>query len=571
MIDGPGQGRAVKTTFEVPGGAAGCQPRRGRERKMPPRVMPDDRAISLAKLPATPQQRRLVLVAAAALLLIFGAVAPFASQRLPQFNAFTPTIEGVLFVNELITSILLFAQFSLVRSRALVGLASSYLYTALIAIPHLLIFPGAFSPTGFFGAGPQSAAWLYYLWYIGSPVGVIVYALLKDRDHEDSFNQQSPFATIVWSMIVVVALVCSVTWLTTAGNRLLPPLVVGTGYTKTLLYVVNPAVMLLGVVALALLWARARSVLDYWLMIVVLGAFWEHLTASLSGGRFTVGFYASRVFSLSSSIVLLAMLLGETTRLYTRLARSNLLLQRERDNKLMNLEAMAAAISHEVKQPLTAIVGNGSAALAFLDKAPPAVGQAQGALSDIVVDGHRIAEALDGIRALFKAVDTGQEPVDVNEIALEALRSLRAELDQHGVIVQPELAPAMPAVQGNKSQLQQVIFNLAHNAIEAMSTTAHRNRVLRLITQCRARDAVVVTVQDSGPGIDPRQLDEIFDAFVTTKAHGRGLGLAISRLIAERHGGRLSARSDGASGALFQFILPLKSANDRTAGRQSCG
>jgi signal transduction histidine kinase len=239
------------------------------------------------------------------------------------------------------------------------------------------------------------------------------------------------------------------------------------------------------------------------------------------------------------------------------------LLQRERDNKLMNLEAMAATISHEVKQPLTAIVGNGSAALAFLEKSPPGLGEAQEALSDIVVDGQRIAEALDGVRALFKRVDEAHEPVDVNDIALEALHSLRGELDQHGVIVQPELAPAMPAVHGNKSQLQQVIFNLVHNAIEAMSTTAHRSRVLHLITQCRGQDAVVVTVQDSGPGIDPRQLDGIFDAFVTTKAHGRGLGLAISRLIAERHGGRLSAQSDGTSGALFQFILPLKSADER--------
>jgi signal transduction histidine kinase len=529
--------------------------------------MRDNRAISLANLPATPQQRRLVLMAATALFATFGAVAPFASQRLPQFNAFTPTIEGVLFVNDLITSILLFAQFSLVRYRSLLVLASSYLYTALIAVLHLLIFPGAFSPTGFFGAGPQSAAWLYYLWYIGTPLGVIAYALLRDRGREGSFNQQSASATILWSVIVVIALVCSVGWLTTAGNRLLPTLVTGTTYTNTLLGVVNPAVMLLRIVALALLWPRARSVLDYWLMIVVLGGFLEHLTASLSGGRFTAGFYGSRVFSLSSSIVVLAMLLGETTRLYARLARANLLLERERDNKLMNLEAMAAAISHEVKQPLTAIVGNGSAALAFLEKAPPGVTEAQGAVGDIIVDGHRIAEALDGIRALFKQADAAQEPVDVNEIALEALRSLRGELDHHGVIVRPELAPSMPAVQGNRSQLQQVIFNLAHNAIEAMSTTAHRDRVLRLITQCRDRRAVVVTVEDSGPGIDPGQLDGIFDAFVTTKAHGRGLGLAISRMIAERHGGQLCARSDGSSGALFQVILPLKAAADHSAGK----
>jgi signal transduction histidine kinase len=522
---------------------------------MPARAMRDNRAISLTNLPATARERRTVLAVAAALLALFGVVVPFAALQLPQFNAFTPTLEVVLCVNDLITSILLFAQFSLARSRAFLLLASSYLYTALIAVPHLLIFPGAFSPTGFFGAGLQSAPWLYYFWYIGTPIAVIAFACLKDTERDES--QRSAFAAIIRSLIVVVALVCSLTWLTTAGSRFLPTLVLGTGYTNTLLYVVNPAVMLIRVVALALLWRRARSVLDYWLLIVIFAGLLEHLTASFSGGRYTLGFYCSRVFSLTSSIVVLAVLLAETTKLYARLARANMLLERERDNKLMNLEAMVAAISHEVKQPLTAIVGNSDAAVAYLAKVPPNLGEARQALNDIVIDGLRVAHALDGIRALFKKADDAQELVDVNEIALEVLHSLRAELDHYGIVAQPELAPTMPLARGNKNQLRQVIFNLAHNAIEAMCTMADRARVLRLVTQPRDRRAIVVAVQDSGPGIDPSRLDSIFDAFVTTKAHGMGLGLAISRLIVERHGGQLTARSDGTSGALFQFVLPL--------------
>jgi signal transduction histidine kinase len=226
---------------------------------------------------------------------------------------------------------------------------------------------------------------------------------------------------------------------------------------------------------------------------------------------------------------------------------------------------MVAAISHELKLPLTAIVGNSDAAVAYLAKMPPDLREAQEALNDIVIDGQRLAHALDGIRALFRKAGEAQELVDVNEIALEVLHSLRAELDHYGIVAQPELAATMPLAHGNKNQLRQVIFNLAHNAIEAMCTIADRARVLRLVTQPRDRHAIVVAVQDSGPGIDPSRLDSIFDAFVTTKAHGMRLGLAISRLIVERHGGRLTAWSDGTSGALFQFILPLAPTEGRRA------
>jgi signal transduction histidine kinase len=119
------------------------------------------------------------------------------------------------------------------------------------------------------------------------------------------------------------------------------------------------------------------------------------------------------------------------------------------------------------------------------------------------------------------------------------------------------LTPELPLVDGNRNQLQQVIFNLLHNALEAMETTTNPGRVLRVRTELRGRDAIVVAVEDSGPGIDPKQLDGIFGAFFTTKPLGMGLGLAICRMIIERHGGQLTAASDGKRGALFQFVLPI--------------
>jgi signal transduction histidine kinase len=261
----------------------------------------------------------------------------------------------------------------------------------------------------------------------------------------------------------------------------------------------------------------------------------------------------------------LAALFSERRESEARLARSNILLERERDNKLMNVEAITASIAHELKQPLAAIVANGSAALRFLGNAPPAHDEIRGALNSIISDSHRTSELFDGIRALFRKVDRGRQPVDVNEIILGVLQSLREEFKDHGVVTRSELTPELPLVDGNRNQLQQVIFNLLHNALEAMETTTGPSRVLRVRTGLRGRDAIVVAVEDSGPGIDPKQLDGIFGAFFTTKAHGMGLGLAICRMIIERHGGQLTASSDGKRGASFQFVLPIETREKATA------
>jgi C4-dicarboxylate-specific signal transduction histidine kinase len=235
----------------------------------------------------------------------------------------------------------------------------------------------------------------------------------------------------------------------------------------------------------------------------------------------------------------------------------------------MNMEAITASIAHEVNQPLAAIVTNGRAALRFLAKAPPDHDEVRAALDSIISDGHRTSEVFDGIRALFRKVDQERQPVDVNAIVLGVLRSSRGELKDRGIAARPELASEVPFVDGNKNQLQQVVSNLVHNALEAMEGTTDQSRVLRIRTELRGTDAIAVAVEDSGPGIDPEHLEGIFGAFFTTKAHGMGLGLAICRMIIERHGGRLTASSDGKSGARFEFVLPIASANETSAGAKT--
>ena len=525
---------------------------------MADREISQQTVVSLSNLPATARQRRFVFAVAIVLVAVFGIVAPFAGTQLPPLVSYNPSVESIVFVNDLVTAILLFAQHAISRSRAILALAIGYLYTALIVVPHMLTYPGAFP--GLLGGGAQTSAWLYYLWTAGTPIAVIVYALLSNADGPSRMSQGSARSTIAWSVGLVFGVVTGITLITTTGNRLLPPLVSGDHYTDATVYLANPLAILIAGTALALLWWRKRSVLDYWLLLVLLSLILNFLLAAfLAGQRYSLGFYASRGFTLFTSVLVLALLLNEMTNLYLSLARSNVMLERERDQKLLNAQAITVSIAHEIRQPLGAIVANGETALIYLAKAPPDLESARTFLERMIADGYRAGEVFDAIRALFRKGNEERQTVDLNAIILAVLQALRRELRANRVEVRNALASGLPPVKAHKGQLQEVLINLVSNAMEAMAATTDRGRVLRLSTRRNDQDTIRVAVQDSGPGIDPGKIDGIFNAFVTTKTLGTGLGLAISRMIIEQHGGALTASSDGKSGALFEFDLPIES------------
>lgn len=522
---------------------------------MVPSVPADDHAVSLLNLPAATDQCRTVFIVAAILLGAFAIAVPFASVQLPSYVSFNPVVESIVFVNDLITAILFFSNYATIRSPAILALAAGYLYTALIVIPHILTFPGAFA--GLIPAGSQTSAWLYYFWSVGTPVAVIIYTLLGNADHETRTTLKSARSTIGWSAVLTICFVSGMTLLAMAADRFLPILVSKNHYSNTTVYVANPLAISITAIALVLLWFRRRSILDYWLLLAMLSLVLNFVIAAFfATQRYSLGFYASRAFTLVTSMIVLALLLTQMTNLYTRLARSNRMLAREKRNRLMNAEVTTAAIAHEIKQPLTAMVSNAQAALALLEKTPADVSEIREAVRDVIVDGIRTSDALDAIRSLFRNVDERRDLVDVNEVALEVLSTMRAQLSDHGIVARPELTAELPYIHANRGQLHEVILNLAQNAIEAMKATVNRSRMLRLMTH-RDGEMIAVAVQDSGPGIDPTRLDGIFDAFETTKSQGMGLGLAICRMIIERHGGQLSVHSDGSNGALFQFVLPI--------------
>ena len=514
----------------------------------------------LVDLPPSARQSWLAAAVVATALIAFGAAAPFARRPLAELNAFFPALDAVVFVTDLITSVLLFVQFSISRSRSILILASGYVFTALIVVPHALTFAGAFSPTGLLGSGIQTGSWLFIFWHIGFPASLLAYAVLRRKKHTKPISEPLALLAIGWSVASVIVLMCGLTWLATAGATLLPPIILDKTHISPLVIYPISFAMLISAAALVLLSTGRRSVLDQWLMVVALVSILElAFSGLLPSVRFSAGFYAGRAFSLVTSSIVLIVVLAETTWLYARLARSNTTLQHERNNKLMNLEAMAASIAHEVRQPLTAISSNGEATLLFLGQTPPNLQEAGSAVRDMIGASRRANQIFDNIRALFGKGELKKERLDMNLLTLEALRFLESDLKSHGIETSIALASKLPSVLGHKGQLQEVISNLVRNAIDAMDSI-NGQRTLNVRTELNA-DAIAVSIEDTGPGLGSRETSAIFEAFVTTKPHGMGLGLPICRMIVERHEGKLLVSSADPHGAIFRIILPQTNLN----------
>jgi signal transduction histidine kinase len=226
-------------------------------------------------------------------------------------------------------------------------------------------------------------------------------------------------------------------------------------------------------------------------------------------------------------------------------------------NRVATAGELSATIAHELKQPLTAIISNGSAGLRWLGRQMPDIEQAQAILKRIVREGERANRIIDDIRAMFRKDSGIRAPVDINELIRETVSLVEIEIERHDVLLQTTLAEHPKAVAlVDRVQIQQVILNLIMNAVEAMSAMTERQRLLRISSSTDENHAILVTVQDSGPGIDAGNMEKIFDSFFTTKPNGMGLGLPICRSIIEAHGGRLWADADVPHGTVFKIFLP---------------
>ena len=344
-------------------------------------------------------------------------------MQLQQIDGFIPATEFVIFVSDLFTAALLASHARIIGSHRLLVLASGYLFSALIVVSHALTFPGAFAPSGLLGAGLQTTAWLFIFWHLGFPVSVIGYACLKDE------KRALPRSTIYWSAALVVLLALLLTWIVTAHHDILPPLFVDRRTLTPLGNHITGIDFLTSLLALALLWRRQKSILDLWLTVAAVALVAElWVTTFVIGTRYSLGFYASRLLSVTVSVVVLIVLLTETTVLYARLSNAIALLQRERANRLMNVQAATAAMAHELRQPLSAIISYGAAGLKWLKGAPPNLEEVGACLNSTVRASHRAEEIIAGIRELYKQTPGQRTMFQVNDITREALRLVEHDL-----------------------------------------------------------------------------------------------------------------------------------------------
>jgi signal transduction histidine kinase len=435
--------------------------------------------------------------------------------------------------------------FSLDRLRNVIGLlAATIVATAISGIVGTLGFR-------LFHSSPASFLTIWHHWFLSDAIGIVTVAPLliglgvAVRDPPPHTEVSEGAAVLVMLIIAsgTIVLLPREPWMAVLPAGLFFPLLLWVTARCRPVFAAAAAF----IVALTVVWTTTFD-------IGILG------DPSLPVAQRILVAQAS-ILTASFCALVLGALFAERKANELRLAHSNLMLERERDNKLMNMQAVTAAMAHELKQPLTAISANSEAVQMVLGHTRPDRSAMRAALDSIVEDSHRAGRILNDIRALFLKTNSEYESVDVNEIASGVLRLLQEELKAHGVVARAELAPDLPRVLGHKGQLQEVLVNLVQNAIEAMGTIRAGRRRLWVKTERHGDDAIVVEVKDSGPGIDPANLNGIFDAFFTTKSLGTGLGLAICRMIIERHGGQLSASSDGTHGALFLFVLPVRNAS----------
>jgi len=231
-------------------------------------------------------------------------------------------------------------------------------------------------------------------------------------------------------------------------------------------------------------------------------------------------------------------------------------------NRVSSLGELTASLAHEVKQPIAATITNAGTCLRWLSRGQPDLEKARAAASRIEQDGKRAIEIINRVRQLFKKDTLQRELVDLNEIIREMMRLLHSEATQFAVFVRAELAADLPQVMGDRVQLQQVLMNLMMNSIDAMKDVDGR-RELTIQSQRGENGEVLISVSDTGVGLPPEQAGKLFNAFFTTKIHGTGMGLRISRSIVESHGGRLWAADNSPCGATFQFTLPVTVAAHR--------
>lgn len=529
----------------------------------------DSRAlpISLSATYASLSQRRTALAVSIVLLLMLVATAPFARIRGANLPAFVPIQKTFMLVADLITAVLLFGQYSIERNRELNLLASGYLFTALITVPHALTFPGVFSEGGLLGAGTQSAAWLYIAWHGGLPLVILASALMHRSTLADTAQIAGVGFSIWTALLTAAGAVAAVTLFATAGHEYLPPLIEGGRFT-TVSRVLVGALLLLPVGALLTRIGRP-SVLDLWLKVVMFAWFCTiAIGAFLSNGRYDVGWYMGLIFDALTSIFVLLILLHETLVLHARQFRGAAVERRERERRLNEMQVIlihlarvnelgqnVSTLIHEISQPLTTIALLARTSLRLAEDSTARLKQL---LEALAASASNAMAVITHLRAFIKSNQPEPRIERIPEMIEDAIR-LASLGGISAVTIEVRCHPGAVTAFFDRVQIEQVIFNLVRNAIEAM--TDQGAGTLTIVTEPTSDSMIQISIADTGPGLPSIVREKLFQPFVTTKAGGLGIGLSICRIIIEEHGGQLRAEDNPTGGTIFKLTIPQLPAN----------
>lgn len=511
-------------------------------------------------LPVRRPSRGEITAAVACVALLAGgiaAVGPVAAVQLDIIAPLLPAYVAAVLMFDLFTATLLVSQYVAVGAPALLALAAAYLFNGFTAVAWGASFPGVLAPEGLLGGDLQTTAVIAAFRRLAFPLGLLAYALLRWRaGSPEVWRPWSPttaVATVVLSVLAALIVTGAAGGLSTIVPALMVDARIPTAAWDKVLWASIAATL-----GAAVMIARLRPfcVLDLWLLVALAAFLVEIVMLGFlaDGVRLSVGWGAGRLFGLVAvAVVALALLVdtvGATAGSVSKLA-AEVQARRARE---ASLEALGAAIAHELNQPLAAIVTSSEAAGRWLDRANPDLLRARERLAAIGAEGARAGRVLDGLRRSFGRGPYRDGLVDVDSLLASVAALARAEAAGARVAIDRGAAGGL-RVRGDADQLRQAVLNLVVNAIEAMALTPGGRRVVTLSARAEGA-ACVLSVSDAGPGLPPALLDMPAGPFQSEKPQGMGLGLMIARTIVDGHGGRITAANLPGGGAVFEIALP---------------
>lgn len=507
-----------------------------------------------AHAPDRRHARLAMAVVAGSLLSLMAA--PFDSVPLAGTSTLLPAYAALVLVVDLIAATLLLSQFAVHGTVSVLVLAIGYLSSGLTVVPWVMTFPGVFSETGLLGAGLQTTATIAAFRRLIFPVAILLYAILQRAGRPPAADSSRTGLLIRSGIGGSFVLTLLVTWLAVAGEQLAPPFMTDLRSSTTIFTAVLLTAMAVALTAAGFLLVQRRwSLLDLWLLVTLAALMTEMILLGWFGDgvRFSLGWWVGRAFGLLSASIVMLALLAETTSLQARLLRSLVAEAQAKDARATLLEALAAALAHELNQPLASIVTNADAATRWLDRPEPELEQARQRLRKIAAEGHCAAGIIDSVRSSFTKSQRRLEPIDPAVLVREATGLMRAEAGLAGIKLATDLGGDLPGILGDAVALRQALLNLLRNAVEAIGGVEANARSIR-VTCARNGEDIKIAVVDTGSGL--KDADRLFAPFYSTKPQGTGLGLMICRTIVEAHGGRIAAHANLPSGAVFEIVLP---------------